>query len=285
MVWKNIQAGLSEGRPYQVTYRIRTASGELKWVWEQGRTILSIDGAIVMVEGFISNITERKRAEDDARRAHKLIELLNSITRHDINNQLLVLKGNIQMMKEVAQAPAVHARLERMERSADTIESQIRFTKEYQEMGTVSPGWQSIAEVLLNVLEIKEVEKVEMSEQVKELEIYADPMLGKVFHNLFEDTIKYCGGPATVHIGIQRIEDDLLLIYEDDGLGIPLAEKEKIFDKGFGKGTGLGLFLSREILAITDISIREVGRPGKGARFELTIPCGNFRFRTYVGAQ
>jgi two-component system CheB/CheR fusion protein len=50
------------------------------------------------------------------------------------------------------------------------------------------------------------------------------------------------------------------------------VEKEKIFERGYGKNTGLGLFLSRDILDITGITIKETGKPGKGARFEMTVP-------------
>ena len=60
--------------------------------------------------------------------------------------------------------------------------------------------------------------------------------------------------------------------YRDDGEGVAQADKEQIFRKGFGKNTGLGLFLSREILGITGITIREIGIPGKGAFFEITVP-------------
>lgn len=59
---------------------------------------------------------------------------------------------------------------------------------------------------------------------------------------------------------------------------------ERIFEQGFGKNTGLGLFLSREILAITGITITENGTPGKGARFEITVPKGAYRF-TGAGAK
>ena len=64
---------------------------------------------------------------------------------------------------------------------------------------------------------------------------------------------------------------------EDDGVGVAADEKEKIFDRGFGKNTGLGLFLAREILSITGITICETGQPGKGARFEMTVPKGMWR--------
>jgi signal transduction histidine kinase len=52
----------------------------------------------------------------------------------------------------------------------------------------------------------------------------------------------------------------------------------KLFQNGFGKHTGLGLFLSREILSITGISISETGEPGKGACFEIRIPPGRYRY-------
>ena len=60
-------------------------------------------------------------------------------------------------------------------------------------------------------------------------------------------------------------------------LGLAAEENEKIFERGFGKNTGMGLFLAREILGITRITIRESGEPGKGARFEMTVPNGTWR--------
>jgi len=74
------------------------------------------------------------------------------------------------------------------------------------------------------------------------------------------------------------VEGGLIVSYQDNGPGVPLKEKERIFEKGRGHGTGLGLFLSKEVLAITGITIRETGTPGEGARFEMLIPPGQFRF-------
>ena len=61
-------------------------------------------------------------------------------------------------------------------------------------------------------------------------------------------------------------------------MGITDEDKKSLFLRGFGKNTGLGLFLSQEILAITGITITETGIPGKGARFEIAVPDGAFRF-------
>jgi len=53
--------------------------------------------------------------------------------------------------------------------------------------------------------------------------------------------------------------------------------KNQIFEKGYGKNSGLGLFLVREILEITGFEIEETGRENVGARFEITIPARAFR--------
>jgi signal transduction histidine kinase len=89
--------------------------------------------------------------------------------------------------------------------------------------------------------------------------------------------VRYGGKITTIRFSVQESADDHIIVCEDDGDGVPADEKEKIFKRGFGKNTGLGLFISREILDITGISIRETGEPGKGARFEMMVPKGAYR--------
>ena len=72
-------------------------------------------------------------------------------------------------------------------------------------------------------------------------------------------------------------EGDPLIICEDDGVGIPAEEKVLIFQRGFGRNTGMGLFLPAEILSIPGITITGTGEPGNGARFEIAVPKGEWR--------
>jgi signal transduction histidine kinase len=80
-------------------------------------------------------------------------------------------------------------------------------------------------------------------------------------------------------ITIEFIEEEKSgkVIVEDDGIGIPANIKEQIFERGFGSHTGFGLFLIREIISITGLSIVENGIEGKGARFEISLPPGTWR--------
>jgi signal transduction histidine kinase len=115
-------------------------------------------------------------------------------------------------------------------------------------------------------------------------EIFANPLFEKVFYNLIDNALRYGGaGMKTIRVSSQESDTSLAIVCEDDGVGITDEDKKKLFRKGFGKHTGLGLFLSREILAITGITITENGVPGKGARFEITVPKGAYRMNPETG--
>jgi signal transduction histidine kinase len=111
------------------------------------------------------------------------------------------------------------------------------------------------------------------------LEIFADPWLKKVIFNLIDNTLRYAEHVKKITVSNCESENGLDLIFEDDGIGIPFDEKEKIFERGYGKNIGYGLFMVREILAITELTIRETGEPGNGARYEIHIPKRYYRIR------
>lgn len=64
-VWDKVQAAVQARRSYELTYRIRTATGEVRWVWERGAGIFGPEGELQALEGFINDITERKRIETE----------------------------------------------------------------------------------------------------------------------------------------------------------------------------------------------------------------------------
>jgi len=76
MVWDVIQAELKKKQPYQLNYRIITSNGEERWVWEQGQGIYDPGGNLLALEGFITNITELKRAEAGHNQSEALFRAL-----------------------------------------------------------------------------------------------------------------------------------------------------------------------------------------------------------------
>jgi len=105
----------------------------------------------------------------------------------------------------------------------------------------------------------------------------------KRYYNRVDNSPNYGGETrTTIRISTRQPGEDLHLRYRDNGTGISFWDKTHIFTKRFGKNTGPGLFLSREILSITGITITENGEPGKGACFDTRIPNGTYRVISHM---
>jgi len=225
----------------------------------------------------VVDVTELKHAADSLTQANKKLNLLNNVTRHDILNQLTALTGYIQLSREVATDDKIRSFVAKEEQIAESIKTQILFTRDYQNIGVHSPEWHNVAETITLAMATIDLHHIQMKPDVKPIEIYADPLLEKVFYNLIENAVRHGEGTTTITISEAETESGLDLIIADDGKGIPAAEKERIFRREYFKNTGFGLFLSREILAITGLTISENGEPGKGARFVIHVPLGSYR--------
>jgi len=227
----------------------------------------------------ITDITERKAAEDALFRANRKLTILSSITRHDIKNQLTALSAYLGLSAENTDSgsPAPEY-INKAIRIAEIMGHQIDFTKIYEEMGTTAPAWQNVSASIRRAVDSLPMRDVKVETDRSDLEIYADPLFEKVFYNLIDNALNYGGkGMTTIRITSKVTVTGLVITCEDDGVGIPYPDKSQLFDQGYGKHTGLGLFLSRDILLITGITITETGEPGKGARFEMAVPKGEYR--------
>ncbi len=165
--------------------------------------------------------------------------------------------------------------LDRIAEAADTVGRQIAFTRDYQELGVKAPSWFVLDKVVAKASGT--AVPVRFSGACHAVSVLADPMLERVFFNLFENAVRHGRSVTGITVRCEREPDGLFVIVEDDGVGVKPHEKERIFTKGYGKNTGFGLFLTKEILAITGITIRETGTFGKGARFEMFVPEGAYR--------
>lgn len=217
------------------------------------------------------NVTELTQLSEALGLANRKLNLLNNIIRHDILNTLAGLLGLEDMALDSTRDPVITDLLQDIQKSTRKIQQQINFTKEYQDIGTAAPVWQNIRNVLLRADYHPANLIVEIPEHLGNLEIYADPLLEKVFYNLIENAVRHAGNLTRIRFLAERTPDGITLICEDDGNGVPNDDKEQIFEPGFGKNTGQGLALAREILAITGITIRETGILHQGARFEIKI--------------
>ncbi|MDD1701772.1 MAG: PAS domain S-box protein [Methanoregula sp.] len=235
----------------------------------------SLKGEAVLILS-IRDLTGVQQIGDALRVANVKLNLLLGVTRHDVLNSLAVLLGYNEVLRDRENDSTAQEMLEKQEKAILAIRSQIEFTRAYDDLGVKAPTWQHVGNTAARAYS-QFINTISFSCETGDLEIYADPMLEKVFYNLFDNAFRYGEGVTKVRLSLAMDKTDLLLTLEDDGMGIPDNEKERIFSRGFGKNTGLGLFLTREILAITRIGIKENGEYRKGARFILRVPQGTYR--------
>jgi len=223
------------------------------------------------------DITDQRNAEDALKAANSKLILLSNITRHDILNQLTALAGYLDLAYAKTTDFSISDYLESMKKTTDTIRLQIEFTRDYQDIGLKKPAWQDIREAFLRAAGEIRGPNLTVLCDVGRTEVFADPLIERVFYNLIDNSLRHGEHVSEIRLLSMREDADLIILYEDNGAGVPPDDKDKIFIKGFGKHTGLGLFLIREILSITGIGIREIGAFGQGARFEIRVPAGKFR--------
>jgi PAS domain S-box-containing protein len=235
-------------------------------------------GTLIGSVHIMHDITERKRAEKALQLALKKLNMLSSITRHDIQNQLMGLRAYFSFFREKITDPELLGFIDKEETAIGAMSRQIEFTRYYENIGVNAPQWQDISVLIRSSASQIPADASALDIAFSGVEIFADPLISNVFYNLMENSLRHGGNVTRISFSFCRINGDAQITYQDDGLGIPMKDKEHIFRKGFGKHTGLGLFLTREILSITGITIRENGEPGKGVRFEILIPHDMYRF-------
>ncbi len=227
-----------------------------------------------MGERLASDNEALSQAHSALEQANRKLNILSSITRHDILNQLMVIQGYLDLSGDSEGSGLPKPYLDRMGTAARSIQNQIEFTRQYEQLGVRDPVWTSISGLIGEIA----TGEMPVNDGCGGLEVYADLMLKKVFFNLYENTLRHAKGATRIDVRCRREGDDIIISWEDDGPGIPDGMKSDIFERGFGNNTGFGLFLTREILAITGITLTENGRHGEGARFEMTVPGRMCRF-------
>ncbi|HVP94742.1 MAG TPA: PAS domain S-box protein [Methanoregulaceae archaeon] len=228
------------------------------------------------------NVVRRRRTEKALHHSNQQLQLLNSITRHDIVNQLTALHGYILLSRDSLKNPDNFNEIIEKEVSiVKVIEEQLAFMQDYQNVGIKEPVWQNLNNVFEKTARMLPMREIQAFLEPGDIEILADSLFEKVFFNLIDNSLKYGGDSlTTIRITSHASDDGLIIVYEDDGQGISPEERKLLFKPGFGKHTGLGLNLSREILSTTGISIEETGQPGGGVRFEIVVPEGAYRIKS-----
>ena len=236
--------------------------------------------------GIVTDITERKKAEEAMNHAMDELVLVNeklnvvgSLTRHDVRNKLCTVTGNAYLIKKkYADQPGI---LDGLDKIAQAVKDSMKifdFAKMYEQLGIEELKYVDVEDTIKEAGALFSGLNLKIINECHGLSLFADSFLRQLFYNFIDNTRKYGEKSSTIRVYFEKTDSgELRLIYEDDGVGISAENKLKLFTEGFSTGgsTGFGLFLSRKMMDVYGWAIQELGEPEKGAKFVITIPAIN----------
>jgi PAS domain S-box-containing protein len=218
------------------------------------------------------DITERKEAEQRA-------ELLHSLLRHDLGNHLQVARGFLEALEEsdLSDTPQQHVEyaLSGVEDAVELIDdvqtlNKIGREKSVQPVALDRP----IREALDRHNALQERQEFDVITDLGDLTVMGGTLLTELFANLVENAFVHSNG-STVRLDVTATDEHVTVHVDDDGDGIPSEKREEIFERGVShgseSGSGLGMYLVRELVDTYDGSIEVADSPLGGTRFAVTL--------------
>jgi signal transduction histidine kinase len=264
--------------PYE--YRLITKDG--RRIDSKINTKLICYGGEKALLGVITDISELKKKERELEESQRKLEDINEklrvvggLTRHDVKNKLMVANANLYLLKKkIGTQPELAKYVEGIETAIKQSDKLFDFSRLYEQIGIEKPTEINVADCFDQAALLLVDQELKIRNECQDLTVTAGPMLRQLFYNLIDNSVKH--GKTVTEIRLHYTKDSAgtELFYEDNGVGIPEADKEKIFTEGFttGNGTGLGLKLVQKMIEAYGWTIKESGIPGKGAVFQIVMP-------------
>lgn len=257
---------------------------------------ISLSGAPVIVnenvEGYVlvyKNVTdivvaheevnrmfeEQKAMLNETRLLNEKLSVTGSLTRHDVRNKLGAITGYLHVIKKrFGDKVELQQYVLQMNEIIRNIVRILDFAKTYEMLGNQERTFVDVGKMVQDAASFfTDLNGVTIVNECNGFNVSADSLLMEVFHNLIDNSLKYGRTLTQIRVYTEKNDDNSVnLIYEDNGVGIDSGVKEMIFRKGFGQGTGYGLYLIKRICEMYGWSIQECGEFGKGIRFVISLP-------------
>ncbi len=262
----------------RIRYRLKNRSGEYHWVESVFSSTFKVDGTFSVMLASTREMDAIVRAEQAVRGANAKLNLLNGIIRHDLMNQVTGMIGYLDILSDLVDGEDARLLISKEQNIISRIRRLIDMTHDYQGIGLHPPGFIDVDAVIYKILSRHEFTgRIVAHRSLSGLFVYADRMFEQVIFEMVENSLAYGGEQVVIRFYYTVTDEGLIIVMEDSGPGVATAEKEHIFSRHYKNRQGYGLYLATEILDITSITIREVGEPGFGARFEIVIPHDGYR--------
>ncbi|ACL17712.1 sensor histidine kinase [Methanosphaerula palustris] len=226
----------------------------------------------------ISDVTERRRMERQFTLIRKKLDLMNIVAWHEIQNKISGIRGYVDLSRDLTQDEKGMAFIEAEERLLGQIHDLLQYTMDYQKIGSLPRRWMSVEDAVHQAWSRIGVTLLRIDLDLDHLELFCDPTLDRMFSLLIEYTLKNQSTNPEVRITCTEVPDGLCLTYEDNSAGLSGSRKRDLFTREIVRAQDFCITFVHDILESSGMSIRETGEPGRGTRFEITVPQGLFRF-------
>jgi PAS domain S-box-containing protein len=272
LLWQDLKTGRPVSRETHIVKKDGTGIPAEVWL-----TYLEFHGK-EFVYCSSRDLSERIRMDRALKEANKKINVYTSIARHDIQNKITIVLAYLGRIKKAITDPVLLEYLNRQEHAVKAIRTEINLTRDFKDMGLRSPEWQNISAIIAGVTKQYEQKPVRIISDLPDVEIFADAQLDRVFDRLLEKITGTGDAAREIQVSHQIRDGSLIITLNDNSPGFSAEEKDQLFDIQHDGSGNRGLFIAREILSLTDISLSETGEPGQGAQFEIRIPETYYRF-------
>jgi len=268
-----------------LSYVVSSNIPKIGTMWFETKIVpVKVDEKTVSVIMMSTDITELRNAEERLKEANMKLVVTNEklhvvggLTRHDVRNKLSAVTGNVYLLRQkLTEDPKALEQLKDMEAAVRLVEKIFEFARIYEKLGTEQLVNMDVGEAVDGAVSLfSGLKGVKVVNECGGLTVLADSLLNQLLYNLVDNSLKYGEKVRQIKIHCNMLNaDQLELVYEDDGVGIPDNMRSNLFKEGFtsGKGTGYGLFMIRRICEVYGWTIQETGKQGKGAQFTMLIP-------------
>jgi len=218
---------------------------------------------------LMTDITDRERDRRELKRQNERLDRFASVVSHDLRNPLQVLRGSLDGARQTGDPEHFERGEQAIDRMETLIDDVLSLARQGQPIDETEPvALAALVEECWTVVETADAELIVDDD----LRFVADPdRLRQLLENLVRNAVEHGGDDVTVRVG--ALSDGTGFYVEDDGPGIPEAERSEVFESGYStgdEGTGFGLAIVSEIVDAHGWTIDLTDSAEGGARFEIT---------------
>jgi len=218
----------------------------------------------------LADVTERYLARSALESANRTMGTLARILDQDLAATVGDMDACLERGRATVTDPETLAVLRRLGAMLEAIARSAAVAREFRRLGRRPAAWQRVEEAVEEAVARLDPGPVVVRAWVARLEVYADPTLPSALYHFLHNATRPGTGATAVLVTCHHGPDGCRIWIEDDGTGVPPAERGSLFSPT-ARRYGHGLYFARESLGITGIGISEEGA-GSGARFVLTVP-------------